>query len=292
MKLLNFFADGEVHLGVVREQVVLDLTEMFPVNDSFRSLTRWLRAPDEVRKMTRELLQQNGSRRAPVRPLEGLSHAPLVDRDCRIFCVGLNYADHAAENGLNPPASPVFFGKLASVVTPQDKPIPLPLGSTQVDYEAELAFVVGRRARKLSEEAARSSIAGYTIMNDVSARDFQMGDGQWFRGKNCDGFAPLGPWLSTPDDLSDPHGLEIRLRLNGEELQHSNTRNLFFKPPKLLSFLSQTLTLEPGDVISTGTPAGVGFHRKPQVFLRPGDVVEVEIAEIGTLRNPVAASAS
>jgi 2-keto-4-pentenoate hydratase/2-oxohepta-3-ene-1,7-dioic acid hydratase in catechol pathway len=292
MKLLNFFAnDGAIHLGYVQGAFVVDLTEMFPRENSFRSVARWLRASEEVRKLTGESLQQACAGRSPELALEHLNLAPLVDPDCRIFCVGLNYTDHAAENRLVPPESPIFFAKLVSTVTPHGKPIPLPRGSAQVDYEAELAFVVGRRAQRLSENAARSSIAGYTIMNDVTARDLQMRDGQWFRGKNCDGFAPLGPWLITSDEVTDPDGLEITLRLNGEERQHSNTRNLFFKPPKLLSFLSQTLTLEPGDVISTGTPAGVGYHRKPQVFLQPGDVVEIEIAGIGTLRNPVAACA-
>lgn len=290
MKLLNFFADdGSVHLGVVQDASVGDLTEMFPEDSSFRSLTRWLRAPARVRNSTLESSQRIRSSSVAQRTLEHLKLAPLIDPDCRIFCVGLNYADHAAENNLAPPESPVFFAKLTSTVTQHGESIPLPSASSQVDYEAEMAFVVGRRAFRLSEENARSSIAGYTILNDVTARDLQMRDGQWFRGKNCDGFAPLGPWLSTSDEVTNPDALEITLRLNGEERQHSNTSKLFFNPPQLLSALSQTLTLEPGDVISTGTPAGVGYHRKPKLFLKPGDVVEIEIDGIGTLRNFVAA---
>lgn len=294
MKLLNFFAgDGTVHLGAVAGAAVMDLTEAFASDRSFRSVTRWLRASEDARKLTAELLRSERARETRQLDMKNLKLAPLVDADCRIFCVGLNYADHAAENKLGPPESPIFFGKLASTVTPHEEPIPLPAtASEQVDYEAELAFVVGQRSRRVSEASAPSHIAGYSIMNDVTARDLQFRDGQWFRGKNCDGFAPLGPWLVTSDEIARPDELEIILRLNGKERQHSNTRNLFFKPAKLLSFLSQTLTLEPGDVISTGTPAGIGYYQEPQVFLRPGDVVEIEVTGIGMLRNTVGGPAT
>ena len=222
-------------------------------------------------------------------PLTGLRHASLVEADARVFCVGLNYADHAAENNLPPPSSPIFFSKLAAVVIPHKTGIPIPKSSQQVDYEAEFAVVIGRRADRASEAEARACIAGYTIMNDVSARDFQFKDKQWFRGKNCNGFGPMGPWVVTADSVADPLALDISLRLNGETLQRSSTRNLVFGPEALVSALSQTLVLEPGDVISTGTPAGVGFHRKPQVFLRAGDRVEVEVSGIGVLENFVVA---
>jgi 2-keto-4-pentenoate hydratase/2-oxohepta-3-ene-1,7-dioic acid hydratase in catechol pathway len=204
-----------------------------------------------------------------------------------LFCVGLNYADHAAENNLHPPETPIFFTKLASVVIPHGTPIPLPHGPDQVDYEAEMAVVIGQRADRVSPEQAHACIAGYTIINDVSARDLQRNDKQWFRGKNCNGFGPLGPWLVTADEIGDPGNLAISLRLNGEVRQHSNTRNLIFPPAALISILSQTLVLEPGDLISTGTPAGVGFHMKPQIFLKAGDRVVIEVEGIGVLENGV-----
>jgi acylpyruvate hydrolase len=158
-----------------------------------------------------------------------------------------------------------------------------------VDYEAEVAVVIGRRADRVTEAEASACIAGYSIMNDVSARDLQRLDKQWFRGKNCNGFGPLGPWLVTADDIADAADMEVMLRVNGEERQHSNTKNLVFGPASLISILSQTLVLEPGDVISTGTPAGIGSCRKPPVFLRAGDRVEIEVAGIGILENTMVA---
>jgi 2-keto-4-pentenoate hydratase/2-oxohepta-3-ene-1,7-dioic acid hydratase in catechol pathway len=172
-----------------------------------------------------------------------------------------------------------------------DQPIVIPPMSTQVDYEAELGVVIGRRARHVSVESAVDYVAGYTIINDVSARDLQFSDGQWVRAKSFDTFAPMGPYLVTPDELGDGDGLGIELRLNGKTMQKSNTRNLIFKVPDLIVYISQIMTLEAGDVIATGTPGGVGFGRNPQVFLKPGDVVEIEIEGIGELRNPVVAFA-
>jgi 2-keto-4-pentenoate hydratase/2-oxohepta-3-ene-1,7-dioic acid hydratase in catechol pathway len=161
--------------------------------------------------------------------------------------------------------------------------------SDQIDYEAELAVVIGRRARYVSAENAVQHVAGYTIFNDVSARDLQFSDGQWVRAKSFDTFAPMGPYLVTPDALGDGDGLDIELRLNGKTMQKSNTGNLIFKVPELVSYISKVMTLEVGDVIATGTPAGVGFVRNPQVFMKPADVVEIDIEGIGQLRNSVAA---
>ena len=166
--------------------------------------------------------------------------------------------------------------------------IPKPAITEQLDYEAEVAVVVGKRADRVTPEAAQSCIGGFTIMNDVTARDLQVKDKQWFRSKNCNGFGPLGPWLVTADDIADPAGMEVMLRVNGEQRQHSNTRNLVFGPAALISTLSQTLVLQPGDMISTGTPAGIGFHRKPPVFLNAGDRIQIEISGIGVLENVVA----
>ena len=277
MKLLNFYSEaGEKALGAVEGDRVYDLTRA-----GFASLGALLRGGDAALTKARELLKTP----AQSLPLADVKHAPLVERDARVFCVGLNYADHAAENNLPPPSSPIFFAKLASVVIPHKAGIAIPKTSQQVDYEAEFALVIGRRADCVSEAEALACIAGYTIMNDVSARDFQFKDKQWFRGKNCNGFGPMGPWMVTADSVPDPLALDISLRLNGETLQHSNTRNLVFSPAALVSTLSQSLVLEPGDVISTGTPAGIGFHRKPQVFLKPGDRMEIEVSGIGILEN-------
>jgi 2-keto-4-pentenoate hydratase/2-oxohepta-3-ene-1,7-dioic acid hydratase in catechol pathway len=284
MKLLNFYGFGSGRaLGILDGDRVRNLTAAAATDPAFASVTGWLRGGETARKRTEEVI----AAAAEGIPLTEVRHAPLVERDCQLFCVGLNYADHAAENNLPPPETPIFFTKLASVVIPHGTPIPLPHGGHTVDYEAEMAVVIGRRADRVSPEQARECIAGYTIMNDVSARDLQRNDKQWFRGKNCNGFGPLGPWLVTADEIGDPGNLEISLRLNGELRQHSNTRNLIFSPESLISILSQTLVLEPGDLISTGTPAGVGFHAKPQVFLKASDRVAIEVEGIGILENGV-----
>jgi 2,4-didehydro-3-deoxy-L-rhamnonate hydrolase len=288
MKLLNFHAaGGEVHLGVVAGERVFDLTAAG--GGGLSSVGAWLRGGAAARSTTERLLRewQSGGGSGPA--LATLRHAPLVDRDARIFCVGLNYADHAAENNLPPPSTPVFFSKLASVVIPHGAAIPVPSPDLLVDYEAEFAIVLGARAADVGEEEAARCIAGATIVNDVTARALQRQDGQWFRSKNCDGFGPMGPWLVTMDEVGDTGSLDISLRLNGQVRQRSNTRQLVFSPAALVSILSKTLTLEPGDVISTGTPAGIGAKQNPPAFLQPGDAVEIEVERVGTLRNTVGA---
>lgn len=212
-----------------------------------------------------------------------------VPRPGKLIAIGLNYRDHAAESKMPIPERPVVFSKFTtSVVGPNDAVI-LPQASAQVDYEAELAVVIGRRAKRVTEESALDYVLGYTNINDVSARDFQFADGQWQRGKSCDTFAPMGEWIVTTDEVPDPHRLSIKLRLNGETMQDSNTDQLIFGVHELIAFLSETITLEPGDVIATGTPPGVGFARRPPVFLKDGDVMEVEIEKLGTLRSRVLA---
>ena len=210
----------------------------------------------------------------------------------KIICIGLNYRDHAEESGMQIPTTPIIFSKFPTCVIGSGESIKLPVGSFQVDYEAELAVVIGRRAQRVRASQAMDHIFGYTNFNDVSARDFQFADGQWQRGKSCDTFAPMGPFIATPDDVKDPHNLRISFRLNGETLQDSNTDQLIFKIPELVEFLSRVITLEPGDVIATGTPKGVGFARKPPVFMNEGDIAEVEIEGLGVLSNTVVAAAS
>jgi len=212
-----------------------------------------------------------------------------VPRPGKIICIGMNYRDHAHEIGLGVPNAPTIFSKFSSCVIAPGEPVVLPAGSTQVDYEAELAVVMGRRATQVAADRAYEYVLGYTAFNDVTARDFQFGDLQWQRGKSCDTFAPMGPAIVTADEILDPHTLRITLTRNGTVMQDSNTGQLIFRVPELIEFITRTITLEPGDVIATGTPAGVGFARKPPVFLEAGDVMEVGIERIGAMGNPVAA---
>lgn len=221
-----------------------------------------------------------------VRSQDAYWFAP-VPRPGKILCIGLNYRDHAAESNMAIPEKPVVFSKFSTCVIAPGEPVVLPSVSQQVDYEAELAVVIGRRAKHVSADRAYDYVLGYTAFNDVTARDFQFGDGQWQRGKSCDTFAPMGQTIVTTDAVPDPHKLPIKLTLNGKTMQESNTDQLIFGVPALIEFISQTITLEPGDVIATGTPAGVGFARKPPVFLKPGDQMEVMIEGVDGVGTPV-----
>ena len=210
-----------------------------------------------------------------------------IPRPPKIICIGLNYRDHAAESNLPVPETPTVFSKYATSVIGHGQPIVLPKNSTQPDYEVEFAVVIGKGGRYIPENDWRHHVFGYTIINDVSARDFQMATSQWMIGKTFDTFCPMGPAIVTVDEIPDPHNLPISLSIGGETLQNSNTSNLIFNVPRIVSYLSSVFTLEPGDVIATGTPAGVGFARKPPRFLRAGDVVSIRIEGIGELVNPV-----
>ncbi len=214
-----------------------------------------------------------------------------VPRPGKLICIGLNYRDHALESNMKIPTSPVTFSKFQTSIVGPGATVVIPTTCTQPDYEAELGVVIGRRARNVSRTSVNDYIFGYCCINDVSARDYQFGDGQWQRGKSCDTFAPMGPAVVTADEVPNPGKLPIRLRLNGELMQNSNTEQLIFGIPELIEFLSSCITLEPGDVIATGTPAGVGFARKPPVYLKAGDQMQVEIDGVGVLENTVAASA-
>ncbi len=219
--------------------------------------------------------------------------APIID-PAKIICLGLNYRDHAAESGAAIPKEPILFSKYATAIIGPEQPIVLPPVSQEVDFEAELVIVIGKKGKNIPAATGMEYVAGYTVGHDVSARDWQLKkDGkQWMVGKTFDTFAPLGPHLVTRDEVPDPHDLPIRLRLNGQTMQDSSTKQMIFKVGEILSYLSQVFTLEPGDVIFTGTPPGVGFARKPPVFLKGGDVVEVEIDGLGLLRNPVVQGAA
>ncbi|MSR61966.1 MAG: FAA hydrolase family protein [Planctomycetes bacterium] len=213
-----------------------------------------------------------------------------VPRPGKILCIGLNYKDHAAESNSALPERPLLFSKFPTCVTAPGGTIRIPRGSANVDYEAELGVVIGKRASRVPAAKALEHVLGYVNFNDVSARDFQFKDGQWQRGKSCDTFAPFGEYIATTDEIADPHKLKIRLRLNGKTMQDSSTDQLIFRIPQLIESLSEHVTLEPGDVIATGTPPGVGFARKPPVWLQAGDKVEVEIEGLGVLTNLVGAA--
>lgn len=239
----------------------------------------------------RELLATDGVDAAAVadeRPLDSVRLLAPVVNPQKVLAIGLNYARHAKEGGMQPPKNPIMFPKTTnSIVGPDDVIRYSKDDSTQVDYEVELAVVIGRRARRVSVDDALDYVLGYTVCNDVSARDAQFADNQWSRSKSFDTFCPLGPWVVTADEIPDPQTLGLRCRVNGTTLQDSNTADMIFGCAELVSYLSRALTLEPGDVIPTGTPEGVGFARKPPVFLLDGDVVECEVDGIGTLRNTV-----
>jgi 2-keto-4-pentenoate hydratase/2-oxohepta-3-ene-1,7-dioic acid hydratase in catechol pathway len=239
----------------------------------------------------RDFIRENAAAVSKYAKPEAEVELGLIFTPRNVICIGLNYKDHAAEGGVPLPEKPVVFAKLNGCIIGPNAPIVLPPETQQVDYEAELAVVIGRRCKSVSEADALNYVAGYTCLNDVSARDFQFGDNQWVRSKSQDTFGPMGPYLVTGDEIPDPQSLPIRCLVNGQVLQNSNTDKMIFGVRYLISFLSRGITLEPGDVISTGTPHGVGFARKPPIFLKAGDEVMVEIDGVGRLSNPVRAGA-
>jgi len=282
MKLATFLSSGGAALpAVVRDGRLLSLQPA-----GFSSLLEIIAsAPASLDRIRRHL------ETAPD-PGIALDSAVLlapVPRPPKILCAGLNYRDHAAEAKMEIPSVPTIFSKYHNAIIGPGAPIILPKNTQKPDYEAEFAFVIGRGGRHIPAERWRDHVFGYLCFNDVSARDVQLATSQWLMGKTFDNFAPTGPWITTADEIADPHSLSIELFLNGERMQGSNTRELIFKIPDLVAFISSVLTLEPGDIIATGTPAGVGFSKKPPRWLRPGDEVVVRIEGLGELRNPVVA---
>jgi 5-carboxymethyl-2-hydroxymuconate isomerase len=213
-----------------------------------------------------------------------------IDRPGKIICVGLNYKDHAEEQGVDLPTAPLLFAKWQNALIGPGDPIVIPSVVTKTDYEAELGVVIGSRVRDVSAENALEAVAGYICVNDVSARDLQFADGQWTRGKSPDTFCPVGPRLVRRDEMPDPQNLAIRAVLNGETMQESTTANMVFGVAELIAYITRTITLEPGDLIATGTPAGVGAFREPKVWMKPGDEITIEIEGLGALTNPVTAA--
>jgi 2,4-didehydro-3-deoxy-L-rhamnonate hydrolase len=305
MKLAQFKtkASDKQQLGILIDDVVCDVAELArTVKRAGGDVPTWLLDANDMLAV----IERGASGLAEINalltggPRFGRSMAAAYDIDAidflpavypkKILAIGRNYADHAAEGGAELPKAPLLFNKLPNALSAHNAPIVLPSISTQVDYEAELAVIIGRAAKRVSEAEALEHVFGYSLVDDVSARDLQFGDGQWTRGKSLDTFAPLGPFITTRDEIEDVQALKIEGVLNGQVMQSSNTAKMIFKVAYLVSYLSQGITLEPGDVIASGTPDGVGIFRKPPVLLKPGDVFEVKIEKLGVLRNPVVAA--
>jgi 2-keto-4-pentenoate hydratase/2-oxohepta-3-ene-1,7-dioic acid hydratase in catechol pathway len=308
MRLVTFqAADGNPHVGVVREQEIIDLTLWLPLQEpvllSGIDMVDLIAAPPEVWEQVHAALEAN---EAALRGADALVEldpqrllAPIPRPRKNVFCVGRNYADHAAESirahGETPPSQPqplqypaIFTKAPTAVIGPYDD-LPLdPAVSEHMDYEGELAVVIGRAGKNIAATNAKDHIFGYMVLNDVTARDIQRRHGnQFFKGKSLDGSCPMGPWIVTADEIPDPDNLELWTRVNGLEKQHDTTANMLLDVAGIIESLSLGMTLDPGDIIATGTPAGVGHARTPPEFLRPGDVVECEIERLGVIRNEV-----
>ena len=279
MKLIRFGKSGQEKPGIElpdgkridTSAFGEDYTEQFFTNDGIARLAAWLKT--------------NQSTCPAVDPSERLG-APLA-RPSKIVCIGLNYVDHAKETGAAIPAEPIVFFKSTTAMCGPNDQVVIPKNSTKTDWEVELAVVIGKKATYVDEKDASNYIAGYILHNDYSERAFQLErNGQWVKGKSCDTFAPLGPWLATPDEFADIHNVRLWLTVNGKTMQDGNTSNLIFKIPFLISYLSQFMTLLPGDIISTGTPAGVGLGQKPEPFyVKPGDIIELGIDGLGSSKQ-------
>ncbi|MCH2180521.1 MAG: fumarylacetoacetate hydrolase family protein [Mariniblastus sp.] len=285
MKIASVSLRGESRLAVERDQqwAVLEPEAGRPV----QGISDWLEQVAPVSEP--ELIAVLEQGRWETVALSELDLLPPVARPGKVICIGKNYEDHAREMESEPPGLPIVFSKFASAIVGPGQPIVLPEISQSVDFEAELVVVIGRSGRHIRQENALDHVLGYTAGNDISARDWQKGrpGGQWLLGKTFDTFAPLGPWLVTPDELGNPHDLEIVCELNGQRMQHARTGQLIFPVDYLVAHLSKFFSLQAGDLIFTGTPAGVGAGRTPPVFLKPGDQLTVQIEKIGTLSNPV-----
>jgi 2-keto-4-pentenoate hydratase/2-oxohepta-3-ene-1,7-dioic acid hydratase in catechol pathway len=286
MRLVSYLTDQGPRAAALRGQEIVDLQQADPRLPS--SLRELLAAGIAIWPRVAE-----AAGRGAGLPLSTVRLAPPVPDPRKIICIGLNYADHAKETGAEPPPEPVVFNKFLTALTAHEQPVALPAASSEVDYEAELVAVIGKGGRHIPRELALEHVAGYTCGNDISARDWQKNkpSKQWLLGKSFDTFAPCGPLFVTADEVGDAERLHIQLRLNGQTMQDSTTAQLIYGIAHLVSYLSQVVTLEPGDLIYTGTPPGVGMARKPPVFLKPGDLLEVEIERIGLLRNRVVAEA-
>ena len=280
MKLATFTHDGTTRIGVVDGDDMVDLSVAAP--DLPREMLAFLEAGSDAMLTAREAV--GGGTRLPLAEVH--LEAPIA-RPPKFLAVGLNYADHVAESGLDTPEHPTIFNKQATCVTGPTDPVHVPKASHVLDYEGELGVVIGRRGRHVSRDAAIDYIAGYVVVDDVTVRDWQFRTPTWTMGKSFDTHGPIGPWIVTTDELRDPHQLALRTFVNGELRQESNTKELIFDCFKLVEHFSTAFTLEPGDIIATGTPGGVGILHKPPQILEAGAVVRIEIEGIGEIENPI-----
>jgi 2-keto-4-pentenoate hydratase/2-oxohepta-3-ene-1,7-dioic acid hydratase in catechol pathway len=277
VQIVSYRSERGVRAGVMRDGHVVDAWDAVE--------------PGGPQHTVRELLERDlvgrlaGEVRGEGLPLGDLQLEPPVPDPEKILCIGLNYRSHAAEAGIDPPAAPTFFAKFRNALVPHGAQVTLPAASEKVDYEAEVAFVIGRRSRDVAESEALAHVAGYMLLNDLSARDLQFATPQWMPGKVFDGSAPCGPALVTPDEAGSHDEIEISLTLNGETMQSASTEDLVFSVPALVAHLSRLMTLQPGDIISTGTPSGVGSVREPRVWLQDGDEVAVYSPTLGRLET-------
>jgi len=286
MRLISYDNHGRAAIGVIKSADATEFVDLGATGLAFSTdMTELLAAPGGL-----AAVKAAADKAAPhsIKPLAGIRYLPVVPRPPKIICLGLNYADHAKEGGHARPEYPSFFMRGGTSQVAHNEPIIRPRASTKLDYEAELAVIIGSRARHLTKENALSCVAGYACYNDGSVRDFQRKTNQWTIGKNFDATGGFGPWLVTPDELpAGCAGLRIQSRLNGKVMQDANTKDFLFDVVESLCIITECLTLEPGDVIITGTPAGVGYARTPPVWMAPGDICEIDIEGVGVLSNPI-----
>lgn len=286
MRLISVADNGEERVGVVVGERATPAVAI--MNSGPKTMADLLAGGSELLESLRLAAAQHSEEiRTSGAPLEALTILAPVPRPGKIVAIGLNYHAHAIEQNVEPPKAPLIFAKFSTSVIGTGAAVTWdPALTSQVDYEAELAVIIGRKAREVTEASALEYVLGYTCGNDVTARDLQYGDRQWVRGKSLDTFCPLGPWIVTRDEIPDPQALRIRATVSSETLQDGHTRDMIFSVTQIIAHASRAFTLEPGDVIMTGTPSGVGVWREPKRFLGDGEVVEVEIEGIGVLRNP------
>ncbi len=299
MRLVTYSRLGVPSIGVELESGILDVPDAashfgrkyhvrghsFPT--TMMDLLQWESGIDVVRQIVQRYKKTPVGERIMTRPLSSVTLDAPISRPGKIVALGKNYLDHVEETGSEAPTFPVVFAKFPSSVIGPDDSITIPEVSSKIDWEVELGVVIGKTCKSVNEKKALDYVAGYTVINDLSARDLQKDDGQWVRAKSLDGFCPMGPCIVTQDELGDASNLKMHTKVNGVLKQDSSTSNLIFNVPKIVSYLSNSFTLEPGDVIATGTPSGVGFVRSPPEFLKVGDKVELYIEKIGYLRNKI-----
>ncbi len=290
MKLLQFFNKGEIRLGMKTDSGILDVKEAAvtleeTVPEQLQDLIHSNEGQERLSRLLTRVVEQGEKQLFTAE--EQLEFAPAITNPEKILCIGLNYIDHAKETNMDIPTSPILFSKFNNSLAAHDETVEIPQGTEKMDYEAELVIVMGKTAKNVSEEEALSYIFGYTVGNDISARDLQMKTHQWLLGKTPDGFAPIGPYLVTADEIPNPNELKVECRINGEIRQQGNTNNMIFNCASLISYISHYMTLKPGDIIFTGTPAGVilGYPKEKQVWLKSGDEMVISIESIGELKN-------